>query len=67
MMRDPLKCVVRWSKTSDPDHPLEAWVEGVHWQLRLGDFPAEPLWTLMINGSRHVELSDWPSAWTQPS
>ncbi len=57
---------VSWTKTSDVDYPLEAIVDGSKWRLRLGDFPAEALFTLEVEGHAILEFNDWPRAWREP-
>jgi hypothetical protein len=32
----------------------------------VNDFPAEPLYTLIVDGVDRDDLEDWPSAWTNP-
>lgn len=52
---------IRWRETADPDHPWEA--EGEPWRIRLGDFPEEPPYTLLVAGKPVGSLLDWPEAW----
>jgi hypothetical protein len=54
---------VVWERSGDVYRPLRAQVHGQAWVLRLGDFPAEPLYTLEVNGAEIGELDDWPAAW----
>ena len=57
---------VQWHKTDDVDFPYRAEVDGRTWQVRLNDFPAEPLYTLVIDGRPVEDLDEWPLAWQQP-
>jgi hypothetical protein len=41
-------------------------VLGLEWRIRLGDFPAEPLYTLAIDGTPIESFDTWPAAWTRP-
>jgi hypothetical protein len=41
-------------------------VDGQTWLVRLGDFPAEPFYTLLIDGIEVESFDDWPPAWTRP-
>jgi hypothetical protein len=34
--------------------------------IRVNDFPAEPLYTLLVDGEEVEDLEDWPEAWTRP-
>lgn len=42
---------------------FEAAMEGARWQVRLNDFPAEPLYTLLIDGAEKLHFDDWPAFW----
>jgi hypothetical protein len=57
---------VSWAKTSDPDCPFTSRVDGHDWVLRLGDFPAEPLYTLIVDGIEAESFDEWPAVWTRP-
>ena len=57
---------VPWIKSGDVYHPYEATVEGVKWVLRLGDFPEEPLFTLLIDDNEIGTFDDWPESWVRP-
>jgi hypothetical protein len=35
--------------------------------LRVNDFPAEPLYSIMVDGTVLADLEDWPSAWQRPA
>lgn len=59
----PTDRAVSWSITGHALYPYEAWIEGQQWRLRLGDFPAEPLYTLLIDGKEAATLDDWPAKW----
>lgn len=57
---------VRWQGTDDGEFPYVASVEGQQWRLRVNDFPAEALYTLLINGEEIADYDDWPAAWQRP-
>lgn len=60
----PLDRRVSWrSRPQDPEHPFEAEVDGERWLIRLGDFPEEPLYTLLIDGEAVLTFDDWPATW----
>ena len=54
---------MRWTLTTDALIPYEATVGR---QLQVNDFPAEPLYTLLINNQPIGHLDDWPVAWKRP-
>lgn len=58
-----LELPLTWYKTTDPYHPYHTDVDGNRWLLRINDFPEEPLYTLLIEGSAHLSFDDWPAAW----
>jgi len=45
---------------------FEAEVEGLHWTIRLNDFPDEPAYTVLIDGDEVMHFDDWPPVWTRP-
>jgi hypothetical protein len=65
-MTDRLTRRVTWRKGPDPEFIYIAVVGDEHWVIRLGDFPAEPLYTLMVDGEDVLEFDDWPPAWQRP-
>lgn len=65
--RSPLEVPVTFRPTENPEHPLEAVIDGEKWVLRLGDFPAEPMWTLIIDGDEYSSFNEWPRRWIDPS
>jgi hypothetical protein len=57
---------IAWEKTGDGEYPYAALVSGRRWVIRVNDFPAQPLYTLMIDGAEALDLEDWPSVWRRP-
>jgi hypothetical protein len=57
---------LRWESTNDFDEPWRLLVDGHVLTIRLGDFPAEPLYLMHIDGQRVYALDDWPARWTKP-
>jgi hypothetical protein len=63
-----LNRAIHWNKTGNVYTPYAATVDDHDLELRLGDFPAEPLYTLMVDGVEVVSLeSDWPPGWRRPT
>jgi hypothetical protein len=58
---------VHWKLTPDAEYPYDADVAGRHWRVRLGDFPEEALYTLLVDGKETATFDDWPAAWAKPS
>lgn len=58
---------ITWRATKSAEVPYEAEVDGQRWAVRVNDFPAEPLYTLLVDGARVLDLEDWPRAWHRPS
>lgn len=57
---------VTWRRVADVERPYVADVAGACWRLALGDFPAEPLYALEVDGATVGTFDDWPAAWTRP-
>ena len=58
---------VPWRTASGKEHIMfEAEVEGLHWTIRLNDFPDEPAYTVLIDGDEVMHFDDWPPVWTRP-
>lgn len=49
------------------EFPYEAMVDGLLWRIRVNDFPAEPLYTLLIADEEIGDLDDWPPSWRRPA
>ena len=61
-----IRSEVTWQSANDSEYPYQAVVSGVTWQIRLNDFPAQPLYTLLIDGQHIGDVEEWPAAWTRP-
>lgn len=55
-----------WQRTNHSEFPYETKVDGVRWQIRVNDFPAEALYTLLIAGQEREDYDEWPSRWRRP-
>lgn len=62
----PSAVEVAWRSTGGGEFPYEAEVEGKRWLVRVNDFPAEPLYTVLIDGVEVEHLDGWPPGWTRP-
>ena len=57
---------IDWQKNAAPLYPYVADFEGERCVIRLNDFPAEHLYTLIVNGVEIADFSDWPEQWRRP-
>jgi hypothetical protein len=57
---------ITWEYTGDGELPYRARVNGVELLVRVNDFPAEPLYSLLVNGQPADDLEDWPDQWVRP-
>jgi len=55
-----------WRATDDADCPYALAVDGRDWLIRVNDFPAEPFYTLLIDGREVGDFDDWPVLWRRP-
>ena len=58
---------IQCHETGDPLVPYSAMYDGRTLKLRLGDFPAEDVYTLLVDNVAVISFSTWPSAWVRPS
>ena len=58
-----LKMIATWRAAGDLYIPWEANIEGRHWQVRINDFPDEPMYSLLIESALVGDFDDWPQAW----
>ncbi|GAB3840120.1 hypothetical protein ACFPIJ_34105 [Dactylosporangium cerinum] len=65
-MSDLTATPIRWEHSGDGEFPYHAEVDGRTLTVRVNDFPAEPLYTLIVDGSELVDLDDWPTVWRRP-
>jgi hypothetical protein len=46
-----------------PDGGYIANTHGENWRLQLGDFPTDPMWTLLVNMREVARFTEWPPEW----
>ena len=56
-----------WESTGAGEVPYRARAGGRTLTVRINDFPAEPLYTLLADGQAVDDLEDWPAAWARPA
>jgi hypothetical protein len=67
MSQDLTQIAITWKHTGDAELPYTAEVLGRTYTIRINDFPAEPLYTLLSGGAELEDLEDWPPAWVMPT
>lgn len=63
LLDDCFKQTVVWAKTEQAEFPYVAEINGQSWQLRINDFPAQPLYTLFIADQEIGSFDEWSQAW----
>lgn len=56
-----------WEATGDGEFPYRTKVGEQTLTIRVNDFPAQPMYTLLVGGEAVEDLDDWPPAWTKPA
>ena len=59
--KDYLDVSVVWEKGDDPEYPYYAVIAGEQCLIRLNDFPAAHLYTLLAGGVAIADFDDWPA------
>lgn len=49
-----------WRLTGDAMRPWDTEVDGKLWQVRLNDYPEEPMYGLLIDGAKIDDFHEWP-------
>ncbi|HEY1182818.1 MAG TPA: hypothetical protein VGE89_01460 [Bryobacteraceae bacterium] len=62
-VKERLAQIVIWHQTEDLYVPWETDVDGHRWQVRLNDFPDEPMYTLLIDEALVGDFQEWPPYW----
>lgn len=65
-MTDLTATPIRWEHSGDGEFPYHAEVDGRTLTVRVNDFPAEQLYTLLVDGTELLDLDDWPTVWRRP-
>jgi hypothetical protein len=63
-VKDYFAKTITWNKSKDAQFPYKAVFEGEPITIRLNDFPAANLYTLIADGSE-ISFDDWPSLWAK--
>jgi hypothetical protein len=56
---------VEWRTASGVERCImfETVVGSQHWTVRLNDFPDEPCFSVLIDGTEVIHFDDWPKFW----
>ena len=59
---------INWGKAQDNNMDIifTATINGDEWNIRINDFPDEPLYTLIINSEEIIHFDDLPDKWICP-
>ncbi len=57
---------IDWVATGDGEFPYRSALNGRFLVVRVNDFPAEPMYTLLVDGNEYEDLEDWPNRWSRP-
>ena len=52
-----------WHSTGDPEYPYKSELNGTTYTLCFGDFPAEPMYAILVGDQTVDNLDSWPQAW----
>lgn len=66
LLADGLRTALSWSPTGRAECPYATVVDGCAWQVRVNDFPANALYTLIVDGREIGDFDDWPNGWQRP-
>ena len=66
-MIDIDKIEIEWSATGDAEYIYFTVINERTFHIRLNDFPAEPMYTLIFEKIVIIDFDDWPEVWKKPS
>lgn len=52
-----------WNEGVDAEYPYECTYDGARLSIRVNDFPAEHLYSLLVDDTEVVSFDDWPAKW----
>lgn len=65
LMREHCAQARAWVPTGHGEFPLRGEIGGQPARIRINDFPAEPMYSVIVAGQNIGNLDDWPAAWTE--
>jgi hypothetical protein len=61
-----LTTTLSWEQTGDGEFPYRTAIGEQVLRIRVNDFPAEPLYSLLVGDDVLEVLDDWPPTWRRP-
>lgn len=60
-----LQQTIRWAYAPENNVNIvyASLVDGTLWEVRINDFPTEPLFSLLVSGREVAQFDEWPRAW----
>lgn len=55
-----------FTATRDAEFPFSTRLDDRTITIRINDFPAEPLYSILVDGEAIADLEDWPKSWSKP-
>jgi hypothetical protein len=56
---------IDWRRSDDAEFPYVTEIDGKSARLRINDFPAEPLYTIIVDDREVGHIDDWPQTWSR--
>lgn len=56
---------IRWRRGADAEYPYECIYDGESLRVKVNDFPAEHLYSLLVNDNEFASFDDWPISWVR--
>jgi hypothetical protein len=57
---------INWKETGKAEYPYQAVCDGQKMLIRINDFPAEHLYTLLAGDKEIGDFDDWSAVWNRP-
>ena len=65
-LQNLLEREMTWKKGRSTEFPFVSEFEGLKCLVRLNDFPAQHLYTLIVASDEVSDFDDWPEQWQRP-
>ncbi|MGL1901294.1 MAG: hypothetical protein OCC49_04090 [Fibrobacterales bacterium] len=62
LQKDP-----KWKNTTQEKGIVySALCSGINWNIRMNNFPDEPVYTLIVDDEEIIHFDEWPEFWKKP-